>query len=363
MNHCSRQRKCARGYVVVKTIGFILVSLMFSFMAIDMGLYFSAQNQLQTAADAGALAGAQRLFQGGDPSPAVAQYAAIDDAVEIAQDNVPFTTVLESDVTVGYIDPETGYDPAAFEAGAPSGYEFTGGFNAVRVNVWSDDDHDGSIPTLMARLVGLNQMQSVASGTAYMDDQIGEITGGVRPLYGCLAQFEAAGADGNYSNDTIRFYANNWEMNGDPSTCPILGPGNWGFADLRNCDPDAVGVNTLREWFRNGYSGTVTTAECYSTQPGNPIPAVSSELDTLIANQTVIVIPLIDGFSGSGSNTEVSVAGFSGFVITDYRATGPAFSRYVEGYFTRAACPGVCSRGEGEVAGGGIAKLRLTGTH
>lgn len=64
---------------VILTIGLVLVTLMMSTLVIDTGWYFAAQNQLQTATDAAALAGGAHMFEG--------QQAAEDAALEMAEAN------------------------------------------------------------------------------------------------------------------------------------------------------------------------------------------------------------------------------------------------------------------------------------
>jgi len=122
-----------------------------------------------------------------------------------------------------------------------------------------------------------------------------------------------------------------------------------------------VGASTIGDWFANGYQGTVTSGQCYSTKPGNFISSISGELDTLIANQTIFPIPLYDSWSGNGSNGQVNVSGFAGFKITNYVANGAQANRYIEGHFYHYACNTGCSSGsDGSTSpGGSIVKLRL----
>jgi hypothetical protein len=142
-------------------------------------------------------------------------------------------------------------------------------------------------------------------------------------------------------NNVIRIYGSKFLMDGSTQDCPVPTSGNWGFADLRDCNPGTVGASTIGDWFLNGYSGVVTAGQCYSTKPGNFISSgpVSSALDTLIKNKTVITIPLASSFNGSGSNSSVDVSGFAGFVIKSYVGNGNANNRYIEGYYTFTKCP------------------------
>ncbi len=348
------------GNGVVLTLGVILVSLMMATLAVDIPFYFSVQNQLQTSAEAAALAGGHELYNSLGNSPADKMSDAEDQATDYAQLNFE-TNMRPEDITFGYYDfiNNTGFTAVP----ALSGYESTGGYNAVSISVFADDDNSGEgsggpVPTIFARLLGLQAFDSAASATSALDNRIGAMTG-LRPIYGCQAQFDLAGADGDLTNDVVQIYGDEFRLNGDPLTCPVPASGNWGFADLRDCSPGSPGTSNMRDWFANGFPGEVSSGECYSSSPGNFISAISNELDTLIADGTIISIPVIDTFNGSGSNTSVDVSGFSGFVLTDYRANGPASGRYIEGYFTSSTCSSDCTVDSGMTNGGSIAKLRL----
>jgi Mg-chelatase subunit ChlD len=60
------------GSSLILTIGAVLIGLSASALAIDTSFYFSAQNQLQTATDAAALAGGAHMFEGADAAEAAA---------------------------------------------------------------------------------------------------------------------------------------------------------------------------------------------------------------------------------------------------------------------------------------------------
>lgn len=218
----------------------------------------------------------------------------------------------------------------------------------------------------MANMLGHQEMHTEASAVAFMDQSIDTITnGGVRPIYACENQFRQTMLDGIPENNVVRIYGDHIEVDGVAAFagCPVMGSGNWGFADLRDCNPGSPGASTIEDWFKTGYPGTVVAGECYSTKPGNFISSISGTLDKLISKGTVFPIPLYDSFGGSGSNTHVNVSGFAGFKITAYKGNGPEASRYIEGRFTRFNCKTGCTSGNsgsGVVApGGAVVKLRM----
>jgi hypothetical protein len=210
-------------------------------------------------------------------------------------------------------------------------------------------------------------MATQADSIALMDQTVNGIdNGGLRPIYVCEAQFKKAMEDGVPENDVVRIYGDHVEVNGvqTQTGCPAMGSGNWGFADLRNCSPDAVGSSTIRDWLTKGFPGTVNVGQCYSSSPGNFISSASTELDKLVSDKTVFPLPLYDSWSGNGSNTSVNVSGFVGFKITSYKANGSQASRYIEGRFQRYACKQGCVSGNSHTGasttpGGSVVKIRL----
>lgn len=71
--------KKERGSALIMSIGVLLTGLMMGVLAVDIPAYYAAQNQLQTAVDAAALAGAYKLPEGEDQAELA--------AVEIASEN------------------------------------------------------------------------------------------------------------------------------------------------------------------------------------------------------------------------------------------------------------------------------------
>jgi Flp pilus assembly protein TadG len=360
-------RARAGGYVIIKTIALMLFMFMFCAFSIDFGLLMTNQNLLQTSADAAALAGASRLFRGTEASAQARQDAARTEAINYASKNYQNTDVQNGDVAFGYVNPQTlSYNPDTFSTPANStNYAGTGGFNAVRVTIRANASHNGTIPTIFAKFLGINQMDSLADAVAIMDNHIGVVQpGGLRPIYGCNAQYNLAvqNAANNgvpLTSQVVRVYGDKFMLNGQTTTCALPGSGNWGFADFNNCSPDSPGASDIASWFATGYPGTIDLGQCYSTAPGNFISNnnVRTALDNLINQRTVILIPLASNFQGTGSNTHVDIVGYTGFVITNYLKTGPASDRYIEGYFTSMITAN--AGGNPNAVGGGAAKLRL----
>lgn len=366
LNRCSG--KAHQGYMTILTIGLTVFILLMAALSVDLGLYFTTQNQLQTAADSAVLAGASKLFSGTASTAELRQLDASDEAISYAQDNYSGITVVNDDIQFGYIDPVTlNYNKDTFTTPSTSAdYQSTGGYNAMRITVRADEEHDSPIPTVFANLFGIHKMDTLATAVAIMDNKIGSVVaGGLRPIYACNAQYTLAQQNAQAKgmplySQTVQIYGDHFTLNGNSASCPLPGAGNWGFADFTDCDPGSPGNNLVSDWFANGYPGSIKLGQCYSTAPGNFLKSneVKTALQTLIANKTIVLVPLISDFQGTGSNTTVKIVGYSGFVFTKVSTQGAASNWYVEGYFSNATCTTQC-QGNPASIGGGVAKLRL----
>jgi len=366
-----KYRRAAGGFNIIQLLGIMLISLMVSAFGIDFAFYFAAQNHLQTEADSAALAATQQLYSSIAVDPTEKMSEAESTAQDLVASNDPSMMLAGEDVAFGFVDPHTGqYSTSDFRTPStdPS-YSSTGGYNAVYVRVRkSDGSPNGSLDTIMANLLGIHQMNAEAQAIAFIDQSVDTINnGGVRPIYACQAQVNRVMQDGIPENDVVKVYGDHVEVNGvqNEAGCPEMGSGNWGFADLRNCNADAVGSSTISDWFSSGYPGSVSVGQCYSTNPGNFIQSISPQLDTLIANKTVFPVPLYNTWSGGGSTSKVDISGFVGFRITGYKSTGNQSGRYIEGRFQRYICMKGCSssQGGGTTPGGTVVKIRLAYLH
>lgn len=363
------KKNLGSGMVQLCTLTF--AGMLVSSIAVDFGITYSAQSAMQTSADAAALASAATLMHSTSSDVNTnhdeAKSAAEDYAAENMGEN--FATVNDDDVVLGYIDPtDPDYDKTTFTSPSNADdYSQTGGYNAVWVRVKPSAD-DG-VPTIASKLFGVSKTQASAYAVAYLDSDIGAMTGGLRPIYGCVEQYNLDMADGTLGDETIRVYGDKFQFDGSDinSGCPAPGAGNWGFADLRDSSPGAPGNNTLSRWWEEGYGGgsgetnPITAGSYYSTQPGNSINSngVTTALENLKNNETVITIPLINtDYTGNGSNTKVKVVGFIGMVITDYSAQGN--NSWIQGRLTRVLCTTNCTSGNATgFEGLTAAKLKL----
>ena len=139
------QRGMSMLFVSLGMLGFIGAST----LAIDVGMLMTARTQAQTSADSGALAGATALVYN-DFTNRSPNGPAVTSAVNTALTN----QVIAQPVSVKPGDVEFLNDPV------------TGQANMVKVTVYRTVARDNPVPTLMGRLIGINQADVQATATA-----------------------------------------------------------------------------------------------------------------------------------------------------------------------------------------------------
>ena len=139
------QRGMSMLFVSLGMLGFLGAST----LAIDVGMLMTARTQAQTSADSGALAGATALVYN-DFTNRSPNGPAVTSAVNTALTN----QVIAQPVSVKPGDVEFLNDPV------------TGQANMVKVTVYRTVARDNPVPTLMGRLIGINQADVQATATA-----------------------------------------------------------------------------------------------------------------------------------------------------------------------------------------------------
>jgi hypothetical protein len=257
-------RESERGMSLV----FVAVGFM-SFMtattlAIDVGMFMTARNQAQNAADAGALAGAVALVQNSytDRSPSG---PAVQSAIITAKDNL----VIRGEVDV---EPED----VTFPAG-PSGMN-----NRVRVQVFRP-----GIATLMGRFFGVDTVDIGANATA--EASPADAATCVKPFTIPDRWIEKHTPPWDSENDTFEYVANNGNVLSNPDIyIPADQPGYTGYnaerdrgmrIRLKSDNSTKVAPSFYNPWRIDDSEGAedyrVNIAECNTAviPIGAPMPA------------------------------------------------------------------------------------------
>lgn len=276
-----------RGAVGV-VVALLMVPLIgFAALGVDVGAMWAERQQLQTGADAAALAVAQDCARGDCGTPAAT-------AQDIARRNVNDEVVAASIVSR------------------------TSGQVTVRA--------DGSRQHVFAPLIGVGSSQISTSATA----RWGAPSGGTAmlPLAFSWCEFAAQTGGGLPSGTTERVVKLTKSSGVQGCTGPSRNvvPGGFGWLDSVRC------------------RSTSTAGGVVGSDPGNSVPSSCSTGDfTDLLDQTVL-LPLFDAYGGNGANAWYRVYGYAAFRITGYHfggqySTSPpqcrGNDRCVTGYFTR----------------------------
>jgi len=147
-----------RGSIVVLIALSIAVLIAMAGLVIDLGYMYSVKSKLQNAADAGALAGAQRL----NGTAFTNQTGARSEAVKFATFNFSLVLNPNQDVVVGFWDSAFRHFTSVVPVNKVA--------NAVKVNVHRTDAPTGANPELnliLGRIVGRPTMGAAASAIAW----------------------------------------------------------------------------------------------------------------------------------------------------------------------------------------------------
>lgn len=351
------------GQGMLQTVGLLLVTLMVGGLAVDTGFYYAETQTLHSAADASALGAVAELFKSSNPDLQGRLGEARIEAQTLALQNTN-RVLNDADIEFGYVDPVTGaYNANTFTTPTTNSvFATTGGYNAVRVTAKAANGQaNAAIPAVFTTLLGRQNFDAAANAVAVYGGGVSGASG-LRPVYLCQTAWDYAKQ--HYGDPTvpqITFYGatlqvGNTTLN-QAATCGAMGPGNWGLADFDR-NNGAPGNATVKDWWDNGYSGSVNVGEDYEVQPGNPIQTYTSTFNTLKNNGTVIQVPLYSTTSGNGSNALFRVSQIASFVITDYKTTGAQNQRYIRGYFRRTLCTSDCTMGT-NLTSGDVTRIRL----
>jgi Flp pilus assembly protein TadG len=265
----SRTRRPARhpqrrGAVTV-LIALLLVPLMgLVASAIDIAWVVQSRSDLQCAADAAALAGAEQLMSGyvQYSSPGQTQQSTILSTSETSAKTyaknyasyntaggVSSLTLKDADIEFGFTDASNNYTAAPGYSGFP---------NTVKVTMRLDSTANGSLKLFFAPVLGMNStdVRVTAAATIYtanVDDFNSSAGNGpVLPMTLDLNAWNTFISNGKSSDGTTHTGSN-----GSPQLevypRPGVASGNFGMLSL---DDSSNSASTIRDWIDNGLSAS-----------------------------------------------------------------------------------------------------------
>jgi hypothetical protein len=366
--NCSRKRRAAVAPMAALLMALLVGMLAFS---IDIGYICSVQAELQDAADAAALAGAQQLqnffvayYSPGQtqqqqiylqittdttnpisPIPTAQRYAAYNQAGGV------YIQVPATDISFSY------YDGATFSAPSYSNNLFP---NTITVITRRDNIANGPLPLFFAKIFGIStiNLTATASATIYAGDVTSlQVIPGVNAhilpvaldmnVWTNFASGNFTFVNGSFSSNSPYLTSNN--VTTGPNGLPQLQvyptnantPGSFGLIDVgvpSNSTP------AFRNWIDDGSTPNDITYllnnNLLPVSPSNPPawkcgPGLKS---TLLSNfQSAMgesnLIPLFQPYSplpnyiaanGTGQNATYAVVGFAGVTISQADGSGNA---------------------------------------
>jgi Putative Flp pilus-assembly TadE/G-like len=282
-----------RGQAAVLTIIFLTVLLGVTAFALDVGSWYRAKRQLQATADAAALAGAQALPESTDDARAWAiQYADKNGGVLAASD-VTFSR--------GTVDNDT----ISVRMTAPA-------------------------PGFFSKIFGLDSV-TVGANAAARSDNVGQALG-VAPIVVNHLKPELQCTPLPCSNDTS-IQLDNLHNPGSPDAA-----GSFGLIDLIKGDNGNAGASEVGSWIQNGFDEYMDPGN-YDAVPSSMFNSVNVRQAMNISVGQVLLFPVYDSLTQSGSNAKYHIIGWVGFYISSFDPSGS--SGRVYGHFTRRVSGGI----------------------
>ena len=279
------------GQATVITVVFLVVLLGMAALVLDIGSWYRADRATQSTADAAALAGAQAL---------------------------PYDTNNARSLAQQYATKNGGGTTTVTISSSPYGANDT-----IKVQVHR------SAQGVFTKLFGVNSVGVGSKATA-------------RASLMQSAQYVAP-IGVNVKHPMLK----------GTSTCPCFGPGYSttlplgktgapGSFDLLNIDGSkgGTGGQTLADWILHGYSGYLPIGSYLSDTGAKWNDSlVQNALEQRMRTNPVLLFPVYDTLSGSGSNAIYHVVGWVAFHVTGHTANGSSGS--ITGWFERIVWDGI----------------------
>jgi len=301
-----RRDESGQVLVIVALAAVVLIGMVA--LAVDLSHGLVVRHELQSAADASALAGAVSLFT---PTPGP-NWARAEGAASsfITQNKSDGQSLSNCQVQSGVWN--RSQSPAGLQSnGIPLDAQNVA---AVRVQVGrAPGQNGGSVPTFFARIFGFNSFPVQANAVAVVSP-IGSALPG--PLLPVAISRELADRYKNYKDPAHTF------LIGSPYHYPNSLAGQWTSLLI-----DSNNVPTIRDLIQNGNPTQINVGDQIWIQPGTKTSLYASV--NSMAGQDVL-LSVVDIVIQDTTHARATVVGFVGFHIV--RATGGS-SKTIEGYF------------------------------
>jgi Flp pilus assembly protein TadG len=308
MRSMQQLRRCERGQALVIMVLFLVSLLGMGTLVLDVGSWFRSKRQLQSAADAAALAAAQALpNRPGDASGLAQQYATKNASDLSSADYSIGSDVVPNDrITVHLTRNAPGFFARVF------------GVTSVQVGA-----------TAIAEAKMMAQAKHVAPITVRNTHPM--LGGSGCPCFGP-------------SNET---------------TIPLRtgAPGGFALVDLSGSGNGTTGNDTIANWIVNGYPDYLPVGT-YLSDPGAKFnnSQIQDALNSRIGSE--LLFPVYDTYGGGGSNAGYHVIGWAAFHLESTSLSGQGS---LTGYFTDITWEGIGATTSTNVPNYGAHTVQLVG--
>ena len=308
----SKQCHNESGVVFVLVLLFLPVMIGFMALAMDVGHYMVARNELQNAADATALAGANNLYPLTFASnPTLPDWQAAETAATIAigMNKSGGVALIDCEVETGYWNMARNPVDLQSQGITPGPMDVP----AVKVTVRRGAGiNGGPIGTWFAGIIGIKTMNVGAEAVAVSASPGTVNSGALLPI---AISKEVAEQAENYNGitKTVRI--------GSAYHYPNSMAGQWTSLAL-----DTNNVPTIRNLIANGNPTPLGIGDNIWIQPGTKTSLYSD-----VPVGTDVLLPVVNTVLRDVTHSEVPIYAFIGFHIT---ASVGGSGKYIEGYFT-----------------------------
>jgi Putative Flp pilus-assembly TadE/G-like len=292
VNRVTRMRGDS-GQVIVFVVAIITILIGMAALVIDGGSWLRAQRQLQTSADAAALAGVQNLPADTSGAQSIAINYAQTNYTGIPAPTVTFPTTPSPCAPNGCIDVLAQTTAPGFLAKI-----YGSVFNNVTIRAHARAGL--TIPDVMKNLAPVAVKNTVACAAT-------------NP--GCFGQTVHLTFDeSNVSSSTIGLI--NLTCHSTASTA---------------CGSSAgIGGNQLKDWIETGYADSLPANQWYGVKTGETVGPIKQGFNDRIG--VPLFFPVFDQVANDGPNYFFHIIGWAAFVITSVDAWGPQ-GRQLSGHF------------------------------
>ena len=305
MKTATRQLRNDSGQVVVFVVVLLTVLLGMAALVIDGGSWWQSQRHLQTAADAGALAGAQNLPTDQSGATANAISFAQQNFAGLAAPTVTFPSAGEIDV--GAVTTAPGFLAKVFGAA----------FGEVTVRA-----HARAAVGVPELLQNVAPVAVKASAACAVTDP------------GCYGQ-----------RVTLSFE----ESQVASSTIGLINLTCHSTASTACGSSSGIGGSQLKDWIDNGYDQPLPAGQWYGVKTGETVGPVRQGFTDRVG--VPLFFPVFDQTASSGSSWFFHVVGWAAFVIDPDGVNWGSQTRELTGHFVTFIATDLASGG---IVSGGI---------